>query len=485
MGALVGALTNPVVDELNSLSPHAKQALMQFHQASQTPPTMAPPPPSMQAPSAAPAVPGMSTAQPKVTNPPQPRGTLAGDQQALQQEAAKKPALESVYSKIHESGFGQAHPVAGRVLGALAQIPATAADIGLSAAAPRIGALVPGSTVQHGLRMGALQGAVKGETENQQKQAQGALETAQAAAVPSEVELRKAQTGEANARAEALENPKDSWQHIETDQGIFALNPRTHELLPLTFQGQPLQPHEKAAAEKGAEHVSLMDAKGKPYAATFDPNTKQYFDATGKQITNPIPYEKAPTVNVNAGLNEADKVAARLAKPFETSVTQGNNQLDKMDEAMELVKGNAEAQALGIPKTLTALVSGQGTGVRITMPELQLIARARGVQGDFEGFVRKIEGQGSLTKTQQQQLVGIIQDAKTRLQEKLNISNEALDKINGATDRGEVIRAEQEARQKLTQLERTGHYVGQTVTLKDGSQKVISAIHPDGSFDAN
>ena len=195
--------------------------------------------------------------------------------------------------------------------------------------------------------------------------------------------------------------------------------------------------------------------------------------------------QKPERISINAGLNEMDKVAARLAKPFETAVTNGNNQLDKMDEASALIQGNAEAQALGIPKTLTALVSGQGTGVRITMPELQLIAKARGIQGDFEGFIRKVEGQGSLTKTQQQQLTGIIQDAKKRLQEKLAISNEALDKINGGADRNSVVQAEKEARQKFSDLEKTGHYVGQTVTFKDGSQKVITKVHPDGGFDAN
>lgn len=137
-----------------------------------------------------------------------------------------------------------------------------------------------------------------------------------------------------------------------------------------------------------------------------------------------------------------------------------------------------------MPKTLTALVSGQGTGVRITQPELNAIAKARGVQGDFEGALRRMEGGGHLTPTQQKQVQGILADAKARLQKKIDLNNQALDAINGAPNREGVIQADKDARQRMTDLERYGHYKGETITLKDGSQKTVTAVHPDGSFDA-
>ena len=52
---------------------------------------------------------------------------------------------------------------------------------------------------------------------------------------------------------EKLKNP--ALQHLETDQGIFAFNPHTKELTPLTYQGQPLNPIAKPGATKGQGNI--------------------------------------------------------------------------------------------------------------------------------------------------------------------------------------------------------------------------------------
>lgn len=164
--------------------------------------------------------------------------------------------------------------------------------------------------------------------------------------------------------------------------------------------------------------------------------------------------EKPSTVNVNAGNSELDREATRMAKPYEKGVADANAQLEKIADAKTMINGSAEAQALGVPKVLTALVSGQGSGVRITLPELNAIAKARGLSGDIEGTLRSWSGAGKLTPTQQQQLSGILDDVQQRILAKQAIHSEALDRINGGASRADVIKADKEARQKINNLEK-------------------------------
>ena len=91
----MGALTNPLMDEINGLSPGAKAALMQAHQSATAAPNPLiaaqgpqaqtaqmtakqpkPPPLTMQAPSAAPSVPALGAPKPEVKAP---LGTVTGD----------------------------------------------------------------------------------------------------------------------------------------------------------------------------------------------------------------------------------------------------------------------------------------------------------------------------------------------------------------------------------------------------------------------
>lgn len=160
--------------------------------------------------------------------------------------------------------------------------------------------------------------------------------------------------------------------------------------------------------------------------------------------------EELKPVSDASALAALDRESARFSKPHEKIVADSNVQLDKIAEARSMINGSAEAQALGIPKILTALVSGAGTGVRITMPELQAIASARGIGGNIEGFINQISGEGKLTKEQQKQLTLILDDVKTRVEQKRGIANDALDGINTARTRDEVVRLDSEARKKYS-----------------------------------
>lgn len=167
------------------------------------------------------------------------------------------------------------------------------------------------------------------------------------------------------------------------------------------------------------------------------------------KLNEHLPPERDPTAAL-------DRETTKFSKPHEKAVADATAQLEKIADARAMINGNAESQALGIPKVLTALVSGVGSGVRITQPELNAIGTARGVKGDVEGFINSVSGKGKLTDTQKQQLTGILNDVETRVRQKQAIANDALDKINGAGSRGEIIQHDKDARKALSDLE-TGH----------------------------
>jgi hypothetical protein len=228
----------------------------------------------------------MGTPAPQVIAP---RGTVEGDQAALTKEVSQKPFLESVYSKIHGSEFGQNHPVAGRVLGALAQVPATAADIALTSAPLHLGQLTPGTTAQKGARLGALTGEVKQEEANRKTEAEtgeqralGALHGAQAAGAEP-IEVTPEMAAEINAPELAGQRMAPAvWQHLAT-------NAATNKTKESTTQ-ENIKSKEKIAGERNDTQLTIAQMKdmqkvqphittvqdGKPHVMERDPQTGEY-----------------------------------------------------------------------------------------------------------------------------------------------------------------------------------------------------------------
>jgi len=186
---------------------------------------------------------------------------------------------------------------------------------------------------------------------------------------------------------------------------------------------------------------------------------------TGREVYRDVvkgaAQKKAPSDA--AATNALDRESARFAKAHEKTVADASSQLEKIADARAMINGNAESQALGIPKVLTALVSGQGTGVRITQPELNAIGTARGVTGDVEGFVNRVSGKGKLTKEQQSQITQILDDVRVRITQKQSIANDALDRINSAQSRDEIVKIDKEARKKIADFEKGGSVASSAV----------------------
>lgn len=201
---------------------------------------------------------------------------------------------------------------------------------------------------------------------------------------------------------------------------------------------------EKASKENENEWIAISsDPKSTPEAkANADAKLKRLHDE--RLATRPV--------NENATQSQLDRLITRNAKPHEKAIADADSHLEKIDDARNMINGPAAAQALGIPKVLTALVSGQGSGVRITQAELNSIGQARGITGDVQGWINKMSGQGTLTKEQQAQLSQVLDDVRAKVLQKRAIAKEALDNINGAESRDEVIRHVKVAGDKMAAL---------------------------------
>lgn len=418
----------------------------------------------------------MPNAQPSLPSVKAPRSTSAGDEAELSRKLSTGSGISQIAGKIENSGLGQAHPVLGKILGIGAQGLAQLGDIGLRTLAPSVDIATPGTSLHHLADIRGDQRQVGEDVANEEKQAQ---------------------TGEVRARTQALENPADEVTPLATDQGYVGLSKKTGQASPIMVNGEQAQPVDKTKDAAPSVHVlpngqvisvsrdpktgvskadvvyegdpsvktevKQLEKNGKPHQVLINSSTGQEIKDLGETG------EKPPVVNVNAGNAALDRESSRFAKTHEKAVNDANAQLEKIADARAMINGSAEAQALGIPKVLTALVSGQGSGVRITQPELNAIGQARGVQGDVQGWLNSVSGKGKLTSQQKGQLTQILDDVQARILQKQGIANGALDRINSAGSREEIIQADKEARQKIGDLEKGGSAAssGKGVSLRD------------------
>jgi hypothetical protein len=386
---------------------------------------------------------------------PAPRGTVEGDTAARSALLEKQPWDQTIAKNIENSDFGQNHPTGGKVLGNIAQVGGSLLDTLIPKG---LASRLPFTEAGHQRQVGLANSALTGSETAAKDAAQTGLQTAQTGAIPSEIALREAQT-----QNDLNPQPKPKEEKWTVSPEFTGPN------------GEPVEVEENSGQMRLAGGETAFKRVPKP-GENKEPTPQQatYDDLVKHGLTPEQALEKTkerPTViNQNSADAALDREATRLAKPYEKGIADANTQLDKIADARAMVNGSAEAQALGVPKVLTALVSGAGSGVRITQPELNAIAKARGISGDIEGTLRQWAGKGKLTPEQQKQLTGILDDVQQRLMAKQTIYAAALDQINGAASREDIIKADKEARQKLNDIER------------QGTQKMIRARDPQGNL---
>jgi hypothetical protein len=382
-----------------------------------------------------------------------------------QQIGSDQQRLEKVrWEQQNPWGTPENHP--GK-LGKLAHVFSSLGNIAGDIFAPGVMANIPGTQMNRNMQEGGLAKRLNAEIGDESTNAYRDAETGKTEAETPQIapdaeskrNLEGAQADEARNKIAQGPDLAQAYAHAVGQAIKNGTDPAQDPIV--QHLSDAITSIQKQAAPKGKQHVNLQDASGKPMGGTFDEGSGKYYDASGKELSNPIPYEKPQVTNVNAANSEMDREATRLGKPYEKGISDANAQLDKIADARSMINGNAESQALGIPKVLTALVSGQGSGVRITQPELNAIATARGLSGDVEGTLNSWAGKGKLTSTQQQQLTQILDDVKNRILTKQAIHTAALDSINGASDRTQIIQADKLARKQLNEVEQHGFYTGQ------------------------
>lgn len=306
---------NPVLSEIDRLSPEAQGALgMAGHAIAQSaatpPPNMAPAPPVIpqDAPPMAPMrMPG-SDPIPSLGAPPMPdvigpRGTTTGDEAYRGKLLNEGPAIPQIAHRIEGTGFGQNHPILGKILGHAAQGAARLGNIALDAAstfvAPGISHIIPGTDEYHDTQLADANAAVTQDVTNRQKESEGEYQKAEARKTEGETANQPQQFGDAHALTESSINEHNA-------QASALLHPQAKtdfEAWALQNPGKPIEDWLKAQSDAkphGAEHINITGPNGKPMVASYDPITRQTTGPDGQIIPNPVPYEKA-AVSVNNG----------------------------------------------------------------------------------------------------------------------------------------------------------------------------------------
>ena len=124
-------------------------------------------------------------------------------------------------------------------------------------------------------------------------------------------------------------------------------------------------------------------------------------------------------------------------------------QNEKLNEATGFIGRGALGDALGAIKSLSGLASGQGSGVRITQAELNSIAHARGLGGDFQAAMQKFGDGRSLTPQQETQLKGILSSVQAVASAKEKVLNQGLDDLANATDTKTIRKIDSQLRHVL------------------------------------
>ena len=417
-------------------------------------------------------------AAPNVTHAP---SQLDKDKASYQQVKMAGPGEEQLYHKITGSEFGQNHPILGKVLGGLAAGVTGAADIGLGTLGGGIGRLaeeqIPGTLLNHQVQLNRAGKDITTDEANAGKEAQTASENATAtetgarqkqteettAEMPgktaSEENLQGAEAGNFNSEAWERQHPRDEWSPVAGAQGPNG-EPLEHSKLTGTYRVAPGVAGAATESSTKPQETKNINVNGVPHVMQWNPKTQKF------DIDQGLSGEKPASVNVNAADASVDRLATRLGKPYDAAFTKGSGQLDTIDKTLRSINSGYKGQALALPETLTSLVSGQGTGVRVTMPELEMIGQHNGVKGDIESFFSRIAGQGSMTAEDKKQLAGILSEARTRLQDKVAIHSQTLDAINGANSREEIQQADKLARKLLNDYE----HADKIGTAKDGTR---------------
>ena len=294
---------NPVLDELDRLSPQAKDALSRAHQSIasiQQPPEMAPSP--MQ-PAAMPA--------PRLASPPSYAPKPLGGTSQSSPVGIPPPMTPDDQEHMAErnrlissgSGISQVHNPFLKTIG-------TIGDVIGSTFAPRAAAFIPGTTLHHDMLVGQAQKTVNAD--EAQREAEGKLgqEAAQTAHTQAEIPLTEAQTAETQARVPLTQAQTEAAQ-------------ATTAALPQTLADK----HNLTEAQTGKTQAETkkMEADAAPFADEqrdqLNGMLQQRWRVLHGDSPMPAAYQLGPKAN-KADFDRVDKVMEATEKALGTKAQQ-------------------------------------------------------------------------------------------------------------------------------------------------------------------
>jgi hypothetical protein len=300
--------------------------------------------------------------------------------------------------------------------------------------------------------------------------------------------LERAQTQHENAATDVLQNPPDKYSTLatdqgemrfdpktgevsplqsggqtlqspskkaapmlhETDQGLFLVDPDTKQVTPLTYNGQPLMPKGKDVNTKEGLQQQLVKAENSGDTATAN-KLKQQIKDLDPNAEQRIVIQQQNAANTNNRQTDAatEREFTYYRGKWDKDLTLYNSQNEKLQEAESFIGNGALGDALGSIKALSGLASGAGSGVRITQAELNSIARARGLGGDFQAALQKFGDGKNLTPGQEKQLRTILSDVQGIAGRKERAINQGLDDMSNAKDKATIRRIDSQLRHAL------------------------------------
>lgn len=355
-------------------------------------------------------------------------------------------------------GTANNHP---GTLGKIAHVLSVAGNIAGDIVAPNVMANIPGTQLGMATQASGLTKRLNDETE-EQSQNQGRDATTQATQLANAAEPQKladthgqsvAQTALTNAETQKAlhplpENEFQLWRQQNPNGTAEQFN---------QLQSHPLSPED--AASRNAVWDTIADKYHLPKGQFRAGMSGTDATALATALNNVVGRDQGGQKIIIQGQNAAntagktrdantEKAYTAASKDLNSQFSAAQTQAETLATARQELSSGAVGQAAGTIKTLVGLAGGKGTGVRITQAELNAIAHARGIQGDFEGFINKLSGQGALSGPQLQQMDHLLSDVESKIHEKMAVQDKYLDRLSQAGSEQEIRQIQSEYRKE-------------------------------------
>ena len=323
----------------------------------------APPPPSVFAPTEMTGPPPQMPATPS-TAPQIARMPTLGEQEIAQTRGDRDKFREE---KARPWGFAGAEPSAefpqglapnhNTKLGKIAHVFSNIGNIAGDIFAPAVMANIPGTQMHRDIMeqglTGQLNKEIGDESLNQERAANQAHTEEETAAAPGKNAREEANTtSEIASRDQATDRSKNDLvntlaHYVQADLKAGKDPNANPTIQALRQQIETAKP----AATKGGEHINVMGPDGKtPMVATYDPTTKKVFDQSGKEILNPVPYEKPISIHTGDAHEFAENERGRgLLDKAEASYRQAQQSAQGMKAMIDDAQAGGKMSARVLP----------------------------------------------------------------------------------------------------------------------------------------